>query len=216
MTTTFPNSPRLLNGALVGLDPLKTQPTVIIFQYNPDTLTRTLTAQTSGENPEQGEVLRLKGPPQESIRLEIEIDAADQLEKAFPPTTTLGLYPALAALELLLYPASKLMIANETLLNAGIIEVIQPEAPLTVFAWGINRVLPVRLTQFTITEEAFDPQLNPLRAKVSLDLRVLSYHDLGLASRGGALHMVHHVAKESLAKMAGSGNSNALRGTIGI
>ena len=214
--TTFPNSPRLINGALVGLDPLSPRPSVIIFQYNPDTITRTLTAQTSGENPDQGEVLRLKGPPQESIKLDVEIDAADQLEKGVPPATTLGLYPALAALELLLYPPSKRMIANETLLNVGIIEVIQPEAPLTVFAWGRNRVLPVRLTQFTITEEAFDPQLNPIRAKVSLDLRVLTYQDLGLASRGGALHMAHHVAKETLAKLGSSGNTSALPGMIGI
>jgi hypothetical protein len=214
--TTFPGSPRLLNGAIVALDPLNPRPSVIIFQYNPDTITRTLTAQTSGENPDQGEVLRLKGPPQESIKLDIEIDAADQLEKAVPPATTMGLYPVLAALEMLLYPRSARMIANEELLNVGIIEVIQPEAPLTVFAWGRNRVLPVRLTQFTITEEAFDPQLNPIRAKVSLDLRVLTYHDLGLASRGGSLHMAHHVAKETLAKMATGGNINVPPGMIGI
>jgi hypothetical protein len=214
--TTFPNSPRLINGAIVGLDPLNPRPSVIIFQYNPDTVTRTLTAQTSGDNPDQGEVLRLKGPPQESIKLDVEIDAADQLEKAIAPATTLGLYPALAALELLLYPPSKRMIANEVLLNIGIIEIIQPEAPLTVFAWGRNRVLPVRVTQFTITEEAFDPQLNPIRAKVSLDLRVLTYQDLGLASRGGALHLAQHVAKEMLAKMGSSGNVSALPGMIGI
>ena len=214
--TTFPNSPRLFNGAIVGLDPLNPPPRVILFQYNPDTVTRTLTAQTSGDNPDQGEVLRLKGPPQESIRFDVEIDAADQLEKALPPATSMGLYPALAALEMLLYPSSKLMIANETLLNAGIIEVIQPEAPLTVLAWGGNRVLPVRLTQFTITEEAFDPQLNPIRAKVSLDLRVLTYHDLGMASRGGSLHMAHHIAKESLARLGNTGTLSALPGTLGI
>jgi hypothetical protein len=128
----------------------------------------------------------------------------------------MGLYPALAALEMLLYPRSARMIANEVLLNVGIIEVIQPEAPLTVLAWGRNRVLPVRLTQFTIIEEAFDPQLNPIRAKVSLDLRVLTYHDLGLGSRGGSLHMAHHVAKETLAKMGSSWNLSALPGTTGI
>jgi hypothetical protein len=214
--TTFPGSPRLLNGAIVALDPFNPRPSVIIFQYNPDTVTRTLTAQTSGDNPDQGEVLRLKGPPQESIRFDVEIDAADQLERALPPGTTMGLSPALSALEMLLYPSSERMIANEVLLNLGIIEVIQPEAPLTVLAWGRNRVLPVRLTQFTITEEAFDPQLNPIRAKVSLDFRVLSYHDLGLASRGGSLHMVHHVAKEVLAKIGQARNLGALPGTIGI
>jgi hypothetical protein len=206
----------LINGAIVALDPFNPRPSVIIFQYNPDTVTRTLTAQTSGDNPDQGEVLRLKGPPQESIRFDVEIDAADQLERTLPPATTTGLSPALSALEMLLYPSSERMIANEVLLNLGIIEVIQPEAPLTILAWGRSRVLPVRLTQFTITEEAFDPQLNPIRAKVSLDLRVLSYHDLGLASRGGSLHMVHHVAKEVMAKIGQARNLSALPGTIGI
>jgi hypothetical protein len=82
--------------------------------------------------------------------------------------------------------------------------------------WGLKRALPVRLTQFTITEEAFDPQLNPIRAKVSLDLRVLSYQDLGLASPGGALHMVHQVAKEVMATIGSVNNLSALPGTIGI
>ena len=213
--TTFPNSPRLLNGAIVGLDPFNPRASVIIFQYNPESVTRTLNAQTSGDNPEQGEALRLKGPPQESIRIEIEIDATDQLEQRMPTATTLGLHPALAALEIMLYPPSRLMIANETLLNAGIIEVVQPEVPLTVFAWGGNRVLPVRLTQFSITEEAFDPQLNPIRAKVSLEMRVLTYHDLGMASFGGALHMAHHVAKEALAWMGNTGKFSAVLGRTG-
>jgi hypothetical protein len=214
--TTFPGSPRLINGAIVGLDPFNPLASVIVFQYNPDTVTRTLTAQTSGENPDQGEALRLKGPPQESIKLDVEIDAADQLEKAAFPTTMMGLYPTLAALEMLLYPKSTRIIANEVLLNVGIIEVIQPEMPLTLLIWGMKRVLPVRLTQFTITEEAFDPQLNPIRAKVSLDFRVLSYQDLGLASRGGALHMAHQVAKEVMATIGSVKNLSALPGTIGI
>jgi Contractile injection system tube protein len=202
----FPGSPKVMKGAIIGLDPFNPLASVIIFQYNPDTLTRTLTAQTSGsDNAAKGEALRLKGPPQETIKLDVEIDAADQLELAKAPTTTLGLYPALASLELLLYPKSAVTIANEVLAAAGIIEVIAPEAPLTLFVWGPKRTLPVRLTDFTITEEAFDPNLNPIRAKVGLSLRVLNYQDLGLLSPGGALFMAHQVAKEVLATIAGAG-----------
>ncbi|HMQ53158.1 MAG TPA: hypothetical protein PKD98_13825, partial [Anaerolineae bacterium] len=166
--TTFPNSPRVQKGAIIGLDPFNPLASVIIFQYNPDTLTRTITAQTggSGATSDRGEALRLKGPPQETIRLEVEIDATDQLERADGLATSLGLYPSLAALEMLLYPKSALAIANEVLLNVGVIEIIPPEAPLTLFIWGPARILPVRLTEFTITEEAFDPGLNPIRAKV--------------------------------------------------
>ncbi len=214
--TTFPNSPRLVKGAIVGLDPFNPLASVIVFQYNPDTVTRTVTAQASGDNPDQGEALRLKGPPQETIKLDVEIDAADQLEKAEFPATSLGVYPTLAALEMLLYPKSALVIANEVLANLGIIEVIPPAAPLTLLIWGLKRVLPVRLSQFTITEEAFDPALNPIRAKVSLDLRVLTYQDLGLPSPGGALYMTHQVVKEVMATIGSVGNIGALPGTIGI
>jgi hypothetical protein len=214
--TTFPGSPRLINGAIIGVDMFNPLASIIIFQYNPDTVTRTLTAQASGDNPDQGEALRLKGPPQESIKLEVEIDAADQLEKASFPATSMGVYTTLASLEMLLYPKSALMFSNEVLARMGIIEIIPPEAPLTLLVWGIKRVLPVRLTTFTITEEAFDPQLNPIRAKVSLDLHVLTYQDLGFLSTGGALYMAHQVAKEVMATIGGIGNITSLPGTIGL
>ncbi|MEI2579940.1 hypothetical protein [Scytonema sp. PRP1] len=205
--TSFPGSPRLLKGAIIGVDVFNPVASTIIFQYNPDMMTRTITARTmGGENADRGEALRLKGPPQESIQVDVEIDAADQLEQAKFPASSMGVYPTLAALEMLLYPKSAKVIADEVLLNLGVIEVIPPEAPLTLFIWGAKRILPVRLTQFTITEEAFDPDLNPIRAKVSLDLQVLSYHDLGLLSFGGALFMVHQITKEVMATINGVGN----------
>jgi hypothetical protein len=203
--TTFPGSPQVQKGALIGLDPLNPLASVIVFQYNPDTMSRTLTAQTTGGNADRGEALRLKGPPQETIGLEVEIDATDQLERAQFPATGLGIYPTLASLEMLLYPKSALTIANEVLAAVGMIEVIPAEAPLTLFVWGVKRILPVRLSQFTITEEAYDPDLNPIRAKVRLDLRVLNYHDLGLLSVGGALFMGHQIAKEVMATIGGVG-----------
>ncbi|HEV3468481.1 MAG TPA: hypothetical protein VG148_04115 [Pyrinomonadaceae bacterium] len=204
--STFPGSPQVQKGAIIGLDPFNPLASVIIFQYNPDTLTRTLTAQTVGGSPAQGEALRLKGPPQETITLSVEVDAADQLEKAGFPATVMGVHPTLASLEMLLYPKSALVIANEVLARAGVIEVIPPEAPLTLFIWGVKRIVPVRLTTFSITEEAFDTGLNPIRAKVSLGLRVLNYQDLGMLSVGGALFMAHQIIKEVMATIGGVGN----------
>jgi hypothetical protein len=201
--TTFPNSPRLQKGAIVGLDPANPAASVIVFQYNPDTLTRTLTPQTTGGDPDKGEMMRFKGPPQETISLTIEIDAADQLEQGKKAAATMGIYPALSALEVLLYPKSNKIIANEVLQKLGIVEIIQQEAPLTLFAWGMKRVLPVRFTGFTITEEAFDENLNPVRANVKLDMRVLSYQDIGYSSYGGALFMAHQIAKETMASING-------------
>src|SRR5260221_8893790 len=169
--TTFPGSPKVQKGALIGIDPANPLASVVVFQYNPDTLTRSLTPQTSGGEPTssgRAEALRLKGPPVETINLDVEIDAVDQLEKGDSLAGTLGIYPALSALEMLLYPKSALVIANEILAAIGIIEIIPPEAPLTLLVWNVKRILPVRLTTFSITEEAFDPALNPIRAKVSL------------------------------------------------
>jgi len=202
--SSFPGSPQVMKGAIVGADPLNPLASVIVFQYNPDTMTRTLKAQTtSSDNADKGEALRLKGPPRETIKVDVEIDAADQLEVADATATTVGLHPTLASLEMLLYPKSATAIANEALAAAGVIEIIPVEAPLTLFVWGAMRTLPVRIDEFSITEEAFDPILNPIRAKVSLSLQVLNYQDLGLASVGGALFMVHQVAKEVMATIGG-------------
>jgi hypothetical protein len=188
----------------VGLDPVNPLASVIVFQYNPDTLSRTLRAQAAAVEGDRAEALRLKGPPEEVISLEVEIDAADQLERADPVAAAMGVAPTLASLEMLLYPKSAVVIANEVLLSFGTIEVIPAEAPLTLLVWGAKRVLPVRLTDFSITEEAFDPSLNPIRARANLSLRVLTYHDLGLLSVGGALFMAHQVIKESMATINGA------------
>jgi hypothetical protein len=204
--TTFPNSPRLMKGAIIGVDPFNPLASIVIFQYNPDTLNRSITPQTTGGDGGRGEALRLTGPPQENIRLEVEIDATDQLEQDKTLAKTTGIYSTLASLEMLLYPKSALVIANEALQLAGVIEIIPAEAPLTFFVWGIKRILPVRITEMTITEEAFDQDLNPIRAKVSLGLRVLNYQDLGLMSVGGALFMAHQVIKEAMATINGLGS----------
>jgi hypothetical protein len=203
---TFPGSPRLLKGAIVGLDPLNPLASVVIFQYNPDTLTRTVRARAAGggSDASQSEALRLKGPPEETIRLDVDVDAADQLERADAIAGQFGVAPAIASLETLLYPKSPLVIANEVLARTGLIEIVPPEAPLTLFVWGVKRVLPVRLTDLTITEDAFDPSLNPIRAKVGLSLRVLTYDDLGLLSVGGGLFLAHQIIKEVMATVAGA------------
>ncbi|MEN6428246.1 MAG: hypothetical protein ABFE13_23090 [Phycisphaerales bacterium] len=216
--TMFPNAPRLQKGALVGLDPANPLASMIVFQYNPETVTRTLAPQTSGTEGGQaapGEALRLTGPPQEEIQLDVVIDATDQLEKAQTTAVAMGIYPQLSALEMLLYPKSATIIANAVQLAVGVIEVVPPEAPLTVLVWGVKRVVPVRLTSFSITEEMFDPNLNPIHAKVSLSLRVLNYTDLGLSSPGGGLFLAHQVAKEAMATLNTAVNAPAIPRVFG-
>lgn len=213
--TTFPGSPRLLKGAIVGIDPFNPLASVIVFQYNPDSLTRTLQAQTTGsQGGDRSEALRLKGAPVETITVNIEIDATDQLEKSDPLATSLGIYPQLSALEMLIYPKSALVIANTVLLAVGTIEIIPPAAPFTLFIWGPKRVVPVRLTTFTITEEAYDVSLNPIRAKVALGLRVLSYNDFPLTHPGYSLFLAHQVVKEAMATLNTVGNAPAIAGSL--
>jgi hypothetical protein len=198
--TTFPGSPRLLKGALVGTDPVNPLASVIVFQYNPDTMTRRLDARSmGGESGDRNEVFRLTGPPKENISFTAEIDAADQVDVLNPASLISGIYPTLSALEMLLYPKSDTVIANAALSLVGNIEIIPPEAPMTLFIWGPQRVLPVRLTGFSITEEAYDGLLNPIRAKVELSLLVLSYADFKVNDPGYQLFLVHQITKEVMA-----------------
>jgi hypothetical protein len=210
--TGLSNSPKLIKGAIVGIDPFNPLASVIIFQYNPDTLTRTLQPQGMTGEGDRSEVTRLKGAPVETIKLEIEIDATDQLEQGDPQATRLGIYPQLSALEMLLYPKSSLVIANTRLMAVGTIEVIPPTAPFTLFIWGAKRVLPVRITDFSITEEAYDINLNPIRAKSSLGLRVLSYSDLSITNPNYHLFLAHQIVKETMATIGSIGNINSVSG----
>lgn len=195
----FTGSPRVTRGALIGFDPVNPLASVVVFQYNPEQVTRRLTARAAQPDGAMSEQLRLKGPPEENITIDIEIDAVDQLEKGDGTVERFGIAPALASLELMLYPKSAVVIANAVLSAVGLIEIIPPDAPLAVLVWGTNRVLPVRLNELSITEQAFDPTLNPIQAKVSLGLRVLSYDDLGLLSVGGALFLAQQITKEVMA-----------------
>lgn len=201
----FPGSPRVVKGGLVLVEPVTGLVTrVIALQYNPDSLSRTLQVQGTGEGGGRSEALRLKGPPIETIKLDAEIDATDQLEfpDRNPIATSVGIHPQLAVLETIAYPASVALIANELLGLIGTIEIVPMQAPLTLFVWSAKRIVPVRLTDFSVTEDAFDPALNPLRAKVSLSMRVLTPDDLGSLHRGAALFMAHLLAKEGLARQA--------------
>jgi hypothetical protein len=212
--TTYPRSPKLNKAGIIELDPKSAQVIrIITLQYNPIKLTRSLQVQSiEGESGDRSQALRLKGPPVETIQVEAEIDATDQLE--FPDKNTdaveMGILPHLAALETLVYPESAKLISNNALASSGKLEIIPMEAPLTLFVWGKQRVLPVRLTEFSVTEDAFDPALNPLRATVSLGMRVLTVDDLGFSHKGGNLFMSYLQAKEEAAAKFKGGEMGVL------
>jgi hypothetical protein len=197
-------------GAIIGIDPANPVASVIVFDFNPETMTRTLAAQTSGSEGSIFETQRLKGAPEETIKFDLQLDASDQLNDGDNIAEKLGIYPQLSALEMLIYPKSALVIANTVLLGLGTIEVIPPAGPFILFIWGPQRVLPVRIKEFTITEEAYDSKLNPIRAKISLGLNVLSYNDLSILHPGYYMFLTHQIVKETFAVIGSIGNLDNL------
>jgi hypothetical protein len=207
------SAPKVQKGALVAFRLPDPTPNVIAFQFNPTELTRSLEPQTQGAGDgAQADAFRLSGAPVETIKFDAQIDATDQLDAGSNTAAEMGIHPQLALLELLIYPSSALVIANTILLAAGTIQVIPPQAPFVLFIWGRRRILPVRITEFSITEKEYDSRLNPLRAQVSLGLKVLSYNDLALANPGYHLFLAHQVTKEALARLAGGQSLAAVAG----
>jgi hypothetical protein len=224
MPSEFPRSPKLLKGALVVYESQKPgpPPRVIAFQYNPEQLSRSLANRAAPPEPSdvgaaREDSFRVLGPPVETINLTVVLDATDQLEEPEqnPEVAGNGLHPALAALELLLYPPSTQVSLNRTLAQAGRVQVCPADLPLTLLVWGQSRVVPVRLTSFSIIEEAFDPLLNPIQARIDLGMRVLTYMELKDDTVGFGAYIAYQSRKESLARMLRPGNAaGSIRGLI--
>lgn len=209
--TGYSRSPRLIKAAIVAFRALDPVPTVIPFQFNPETMSRTLEARSSeGEGGQ--ETFRLAGAPKEAIKVDCVFDAVDDLETGDEIVVANGLHPRLAALEMLIYPQTANVIANSILLALGTVEILPAKGPFTVFIWGKQRILPMKLSGMTIAEEAFDPSLNPIKAKVSLDMKVLSYSDLELSHPGYAMFLSHQITKEL---MAAIGKAQGLGAVLG-
>jgi hypothetical protein len=198
-----------MKGGIITMDPdTSVVKSVIALQYNPDSLSRSLQIQAlpGGTDGVRVDALRLRGPAVETIKVEAELDATDQLEfpAQFPLAVKYGLHPQLAQLEMLVNPTVETLLADDAMAQAGTLEIIPLEQPLTLFVWSASRVIPVRLTEFSIAESAFDPNLNPIRAKVSLGMRVLSVDDLGFNHPGGRMFLSYLTNKEMLAAKATS------------
>jgi hypothetical protein len=204
MPSEFPHAPKFLKGALVVFETKLPIPTnLIVFQYNPETMTRsfTIAGGDGGQTDSAGDT-KPRMPPVESFQLAVELDAADQLESSNPLALATGLHPTLAALELLLYPPSTMLILNKALTLVGSAIISPAQAPMVLFVWGAPRVVPVRVTSVGITEQAYDQLLNPIRARVQLSLRALTPPELAQAGTPfDTLGIVNHIAKEVLARL---------------
>jgi Contractile injection system tube protein len=191
---------------------------MIPLQYNPETLTRTL--QVQGVGPESGphvDQMRLKGPPIETFKLEAAIDATDLLAVSDPVAAASGIQPQLAALETVIYPTTTQLQQANAMAQQGTLEIVPMDAPLTLFVWSKSRIVPVKITEFSVTEEMFDSNLNPIRARISLGLRVLTIDDIDFSSIGGSIYLTYQQTKEQLAASAppGSLSTFGISGVLG-
>ncbi|MGC4067376.1 MAG: hypothetical protein QM784_22575 [Polyangiaceae bacterium] len=183
--TGYSRSPKLQKGALVqlveGLGP--PLPNIIPFQYNPESMTRTLTPWNPFDSGDSGRGMLAPQSqpydPEESISLALELDASDDMgDKALIPTK-FGVADRIAALEKLLLPENTplgaAVAAISSLLGGGGKEPPKrPSVAVTLFVWGLGRILPVRIKTFSVEEQHFLPSLFPTHAKVSMEMVVVS------------------------------------------
>jgi len=240
MPNGYSRSPKLLKGALVEFSErfIGPIPNIIIFQYNPEKLSRSLNLwqppSPSAEEGEEGEQqqrpqvsgITLAQPfdPGETFTLSLELDATDAFEvpELHPVAVISGVADRIAAMEMLLYPdkegsslMGELVDAIGDALGGGNgedEEVPRYSVPIVLFVWGPGRIVPVRLTSFSVDEEAFSTLLYPIRAKVSIGLRVITPEDLAAYEDSLAKEIAEfsykftHTQKEVLA-MANLANS---------
>ncbi len=202
--TGFPRAPRTLKGGFVLMDADGRQVLrSVAFQYNPDTLSRQLTPRAAKvDSGDRLEALRLTGPPVETLKLDIEFDATDRLASHVPDPDTVenGIAADLAAFETILSPAIADLAGTVARANTGTLEILPEPAPLVLLVLGKNRVLPVRITDVSVVEESFDTRLNPVRARLSLGLRLLSSEDMAPGTKGAELYMAAARRREKLAR----------------
>ena len=217
MSSDFPRSPKIRKGGLAAYRLPSLLPTIIVFQYNPDEVSRSIQSR-GGQGGGRGESQRTAGPPSETLTFTVEIDAADQLE--FPSqnvaTVAMGLHPVIAALESLTHPSFPLVAANEAMAMAGMAFIAAENAPLTLLVWGRHRVLPVKVESLTIKEQAFDTSLNPIRVSVDMSLKVQSYRDLEVTNPGYWVYMASFAQKEVLAGSNTIGSASAISDLLPI
>ena len=201
----FPGRPRVTRGALVVFGTSAPVPTqLIVFPLNPESVSRRFDLGQSAAGRAAAGTTETHTPataPGETLTVTLDLDATDDLEQPaqHPVTVISGLLPVLSALEQLLYPSVLMAGLVRTLAAIGGATITPATKPWVVFVWGLGRIVPVKVSGLTITEQAFDPRLNPISARVEMALTVLTAEDLaGAPSLLQGLPMVHAITREAL------------------
>jgi len=214
MSTGYSNSPQVAKAALISMGGGNPVPRLIVLQYNPEQLTRTLAPvfEKTGDTPTGTDMLA--GPPDETISLTARISAIDQLQANDPVAMGFGIHPQLATLELMLFPSTAAIVADVAKLALGVLEVVPPEAPVTIFVWGARRVLPVQMTTYSVVESMHDPSLNPVDAEVSMDLKVLTYQAFSPTQSGFYIYLANLAQREVMSALGGVSSAANLVSTL--
>jgi hypothetical protein len=192
MANGYSQSPKLLKGALIRFSAatLIPVPNIIVFQYNPESLTRTLTSwappaattetdECHKKNKKAVNALAQPFDPEESLSLKLELDATDALEEpdSHPVAVLTGVADRIAAIEMLMYPSadegSSLRSAVGSLLGGKFDAAPRKTVPVVLFFWGPGRIVPVRITSLSVEETAYSPTLYPIRAQATLGLQII-------------------------------------------
>lgn len=217
MGSEFPGRPKVQKGGIVAYQFPQLTPTIIVFQYNPDEVSRQIQPRGS-QGGGRGDAHRVNGPPDETLTFSVEIDAADQLELPRADNNSIvvanGLHPIIASLERLAYPPYPMVLANEIAALAGSAFILNEQAPLALLIWGPHRVLPVQLQSLSIKEQAFDQALNPIRAQADMSLKVMTYRDLDVTNPAYWVYLASFTQKEAMSIMNIVLKDSGIRGML--
>jgi hypothetical protein len=193
-------------------------PNIVIFQFNPEQLARTINIPAPPTRRESAGRTRDRGQsaatPTESFTLTAHFSAADDLGaggalSAVP--RVFGIGPQIAALEKMVYPSNIIGGAIGAAIDAigdalglgGDDAPTKPipaeKVPRILFIWGLTRVLPVTIKSMSITEQKFDFLLNPVQAEVQIGLDVASLASSSKDEIGKGALMYTQTVKEAQA-----------------
>jgi hypothetical protein len=220
----YSRSPKFQRGALVQLPTSLTFPIPVIipFQYNPATLRRTIHPYNPPQLDDSGRSILAPSSqpadPQQEISMEIELDASDELDQDDTLAGQFGVAHRIAAIESLLFVGENLLSALLSLIPGVPTGAMRSSVPIVFFVWGIGRILPVRITSYSIEEQLFLTSLFPSQAKIQLSMQVLTSSMFGTSdniviSLAKGAYDLHRVEQQLLTTL---NTANAVASAISL